>query len=143
MTDAPAPPTGPSGKNPLARTAVFVAVVGIVLGVFVVLGRQDKPPPMGTSSPHKLRFNLKGDLIGVEGELGLEDALKPGFVLEKKVIEKRVNATCQTCHGAPSMDLSTHPCAGLGKCVPENHPPKTECIKCHRMPPSAPSASTP
>lgn len=129
MSETPQPP-----KHRTARTVAFLAVVGVVLGTFIVLGQQDAPPTMPVSPPHKLRFNLKGDLIGVEGEAGLDDALKPGFVLEKKVVEKRVNATCQTCHGAPSIDLSGHPCVALKKCVPENHPPKTECIKCHRMP---------
>ena len=125
-------------KNALARTGAFVVVVGAVLAVFVVLGQQSAPPTMPASSPHKLRFNLKGDLIGVEGEEGLDEALKPGFVLEKKAVEKRVNTTCQSCHGAPAMDLTGHPCVALKKCVPENHPPKTECIKCHRMPKSTP-----
>jgi hypothetical protein len=128
MSEAPAAP-----KNPVARTVAFLAVVGAVLAIFVVLGMQDAPPKMPSSPPHKLRFNLKGDLIGVEGEAGLEEALAPGFVLEKKVVEKRVNTTCQSCHGAPATDLSTHPCAALHKCIPPNHPPKTECIKCHRM----------
>lgn len=127
MTDSPAP------KNAAVRTAAFVVVVGAVLAVFIVLGQQDAPPSMPSSAPHKLRFNLKGDLIGVEGEPNLEEALKPGFVLEKKAVEKRVNITCQACHGAPSIDLTGHACVALKKCVPENHPPKTECIKCHRM----------
>ncbi len=138
MTDAAAPnPTPPPNRT--ARTVGFLVVVGLVLGTFIVLGRQDKPPTMPSSSPHKLRFNLKGDLIGVEGEAGLDEALKPGFVLEKKVIETRVNVTCQGCHGTPSMDLASHPCVALRKCVPENHPPKTECIKCHRMAPATPA----
>lgn len=129
MSDTPSKPPA----NRTVRTVAFLAVVGVVLGTFIVLGQQDKPPTMGASSPHKLRFNLKGDLIGVEGEPGLDDALKPGFVVEKKVVERRVNATCQTCHGAPSIDLTGHACVALQKCVPEKHPPKTECIKCHRM----------
>jgi hypothetical protein len=123
-----------SNQNRLLRTALFVAVVGGVLATFVVLGQQGTPPNMPASSPHKLRFNLKGDLIGVEGEAGLDEALKPGFVLEKKVVEGRVNTTCQTCHAAPGAVAADHPCHALNKCVPEHHPPKTECIKCHRMP---------
>jgi hypothetical protein len=118
------------------RSTLFLLVVGGVLAVFVVLGRQSSPPNMPASSPHKLRFNLKGDLVGVEGEPGLQDALQPGFVLEKKTVEKRVNTTCFACHGAPGLDLTTHACATVGRCLPPHHPPKAECIKCHRMPSS-------
>ena len=54
-------------------------------------------------------------------------------------------------HGAPSIDLTGHPCGTIGKCIPEKHPPKTECIKCHRMaptmaptmPPTMPPTPTP
>jgi hypothetical protein len=105
-----------------------------VLAVFVVLGRQSAPVPMPATAPHKLRFNLKGDLIGVEGEPDLDAALQPGFVLDKKAVEKRVNTTCQTCHGAAGEDLTNHACHAAGRCLPPHHPPKTECIKCHRMP---------
>jgi hypothetical protein len=128
----------------MARTIAFVVVVGAVLAIVVVLGAQDAPPTMPATEPHKLRFNLKGDLIGVLGEPGLDEAEKSGVVLEKKVVEKRVNTTCQACHGAPAIDLTGHPCATIGKCIPEKHPPKTECIKCHRMPsPSTTTTPTP
>ena len=139
MTDAPA---APPAANRTQRTAIFVAVVGGVLAVFFILGQQDAPPKMPSSPPHKLRFRVTGELVGVDGEAGLEDALRPGVELDKKTVEKRVNTTCQACHGAPAMDLSSHPCVALKKCVPENHPPKTECIKCHRMPPPPPPATT-
>ncbi len=142
MTDAPAAPP-PTKSNPVVRTAVFVVVVGLVLGTFVVLGKQDKPPLMPATAPHKLRFNLAGDLIGVMGEPGLGDGME-GVVVEKKAVERRVNTTCQACHGAPAMDLTGHACATVGKCIPEQHPPKMECIKCHRMPSTLPtSTSTP
>ena len=142
MTDAP-PAPAPDNKSAVARTLAFVVVVGVVLGTFIVLGQQDAPPTMPATAPHKLRFNLKGDLIGVLGEPGLEEAEKPGVVVEKKVVEKRVNITCQVCHGAPAIDLSNHPCRTVGKCIPEKHPPKTECIKCHRMPPPPTSSGPP
>jgi cytochrome c553 len=126
-----------------ARTALFVLIVGGVLATFVVLGQQSAPPRMPATSPHKLRLNLKGELIGVEGEAGLDQALQPGFVLEKKAVEARVNKTCLACHGAPGEDLSNHPCGQIGRCLPPHHPPKTECIKCHRMPPASPPANAP
>ena len=124
----------PSQKRAL-RTALFFVVVGGVLATFIVLGQQSAPPRMPGTAPHKLRLNLKGELIGVEGEPGLDDALQPGFVLEKKAVEARVNTTCLACHGGPGEDLSKHACVQLGKCLPPHHPPKSECIKCHRMPP--------
>ncbi len=117
---------------------IFFVVVGGVLGTFIVLGQQATPPRMPATAPHHLRFNLKGDLVGVEGEAGLDQALQPGFVIEKKTVETRVNTTCQACHGAPGVDLTTHACQQVGRCLPPQHPPKTECIKCHRMPARTP-----
>jgi cytochrome c553 len=132
-SEGPAPPALSTAQR-ARRSALFVVVVGGVLAVFVILGRQSTPPTMPASAPHKLRFNLKGELIGVEGEAGLEAALQPGFVLEKKAVEKRVNTTCLACHGGPGDDLSAHACQTVGRCLPPHHPPKSECIKCHRMP---------
>lgn len=129
---APIPARKPgSGK----RSILFFVVVGAVLVTFFVLGRQGRPPNMPGNDVHKLRFNLKGELIGLEGEEGLESALAPGFQLDKKAIEKRVNTRCTSCHGDTTVDRATHACAALGTCLPEHHPPKGECIKCHRMPP--------
>ncbi len=138
MTDDAPAPLAPAPLLPgqrTRRTVIFVLVVGGVLATFFVLGRQSAPPSMPATAPHKLRLNLKGELIGVEGETGLDQALQPGFVLEKKAVEARVNTTCLACHGAPGEDLATHPCRQVGRCLPPHHPPKTECIKCHRMPP--------
>ena len=135
MTDTPTV-TKPQ-KSPAVRTTLFLAVVGVVVGTFVLLGRQEPPPTMPATTPHKLTFTLNGDLIGVTGEPEFDAAAAVGglaVALEKKAVEKRVNTTCQACHGAAGLDLSTHPCAIIGKCIPERHPPKTECIKCHRMP---------
>jgi hypothetical protein len=134
MSDAPDPLPPP--KRAL-RSIVFLVVVGGVLTTFIVLGRQSAPPHMPATSPHRLRLNLKGELVGVEGEAGLDVALQPGFVIEKKAVEARVNKTCLACHGGPGEDLSSHACVQVGRCLPPHHPPKNECIKCHRMPPPA------
>jgi cytochrome c553 len=135
MTDVPSPAPAPLAPAQRARrTAIFVLVVGSVLTVFIVLGRQSRPPTMPSSAPHKLVVNTKGELVGVVGEAGLDQSLQPGFVLDKKAVEARVNTTCLGCHGAPGEDLSSHPCRTVGRCLPAHHPPKTECIKCHRMP---------
>jgi hypothetical protein len=139
MSDLPVPP--PPANKTLRSTLFFVVVAG-VLAVFVVLGQQSAPPKMPATSPHKLKLNLKGDLIGVEGEAGLDEALQPGFVLEKKAVEARVNKTCLACHGGPGEDLTNHACHQAGRCLPPHHPPKTECIKCHRMPPPTEKAPT-
>ena len=146
-----APPTsGASGAPTPApgrkmRSLVFFAIVAAVLGTFIVLGRQGRPIDMPGDDVHKLRFTHEGELIGLEGEEGLESAMAPGFVLEKKTIEKRVNARCISCHGDTTTNAETHACKALGTCLTAHHPPKGECIKCHRMPPAPlpPTASTP
>jgi hypothetical protein len=111
------------GKNVIKNLAFFGGI-GAVLAVAFVLAAQGGARPMPSrhpehGTPHQLRFNLKGDLIGVETDPPVDPATatQPGFVLEKKVVEKRVNEGCQSCHAT----------------LPEHHPPKTECIKCHRM----------
>lgn len=120
-------------------TALFVAVVGGVVATFAILGTQGRPPSMPTGPQHTLRFNLKGELIGVEADPPVDPVAasgQAGFVYDRKATEARVNTSCQACHGAPGVDLSGHPCAQAdptGKCVPVHHPPKLECIKCHRM----------
>lgn len=128
-TTAPPPP-----KNVAVRTALFVAIVGGVLLTFIVLGRQGRPPDMPATAPHKLQLNLKGELVGVVGEPGLDDAMKPGVEIDKRATETRVNTGCTSCHGSPGQDPRTHACGTTGRCLPPNHPPKPECIKCHRMP---------
>lgn len=113
-----------SNKKKLTKNLVFFGAVGGVLIVAFVLSAQGGARPMPSGHPehgvpHQLRFNLKGELIGVETDPPVDPAVatQAGFVLEKKVVEKRVNEGCRTCH----VTLSEH------------HPPKTECIKCHRM----------
>jgi hypothetical protein len=124
-------------KKTLA-TILFVVVVGGVVGLFTYLGGQGGAPPMPASKgpQHQLRLNLKGDLIGVESDPPvdpLQASGGAGFVYDKKAVEKRVNEGCAQCHGAAGMDLASHPCRSNGAgCIPDHHPPKAECIKCHR-----------
>lgn len=97
-------------------TVAFVMVVGGVLVTFAFLGSQGGPPPMTGGAHHTLRFDLNKDLIGVETD-PVVDLLNLPKVTDKREIEKRVNEGCRQCHAQ----------------LPEHHPPKTECIKCHRM----------
>jgi hypothetical protein len=133
--------------DPPARTHVgirsvgFIVVVGAVLATFVYLGKQGRPPSMPATAPHKLQFNLRGELIGVFGEPGIAEAKTSPVELDKRATEGRVNAGCVACHGGPGQDPRTHAC-GAGRCLPPHHPPKSECIKCHRMPPSSSSSSS-
>ncbi len=118
------------------RTAIFAVVIGGVLTAFAYLGAQDKPPPMGQEPHHQLRLNLKGELIGVESDPPVDPAqatAAKGFVTDKRTMERRVNQGCQACHGVAGEDLTGHRCAQRGgRCLGEHHPPKPECIKCHR-----------
>lgn len=127
---------GMSKAQRATRTALFVIVVGGVLAAFTFLGTQTKPPPMGPEPYHRLRLNLKGELIGVESDPPVDPALATaakGFVTDKRTVEKQVNTGCQACHGLTGQDLSQHACAQPGgRCLGEHHPPKPECIKCHR-----------
>jgi len=132
--DVDVPPPRP---NAAKRTAIFAVVVGVVLGTFIVLGQQGRPPDMPASEPHRLQINTKGELVGIVGDDGLAEAMLPGVQLDKKATEKRVNTGCTACHGSPGIDPRTHACGTAGKCLPEHHPPKAECIKCHRMPRAA------
>lgn len=100
----------------VVTTLIFVAVVGGVLVTFTYLGSQDGPPAMTQGPHHKLRFDLKNELIGVETDPPV-DLLKLPPITDKKAVETRINQGCTSCHAK----------------LPEHHPPKTECIKCHRM----------
>lgn len=114
-------------------TVAFVVVVGGVVGTFAFLGTQDRPPPMPAAGPHhQLRFNLKNELIGVETDppVDVTAPSAPGFVYDEKAVTQRINAGCRACHGGPGQGL------------PEHHPPKSECIKCHRQPPRTAPAAT-
>lgn len=135
MSDQPVEPTATTAapQRRTLKTAIFVGVVGVVLATFVVLGQQGRPPNMPATPQHKLQINHNGDLTGFVGEPELDAAAAKA--LDKRAVEKRVNTTCQTCHGSPGDDPRVHAC-GQSRCLPANHPPKTECIKCHRMPPT-------
>jgi hypothetical protein len=100
---APAPTPRSAGL----RTAVFVAIVGGVLGTFIVLGRQGTPPTMPHTDPHKLQLNLKGELVGVVGEAGLAEAMLPGVELDKRAVEKRRNSATTAAGNSPRSRLSS------------------------------------
>lgn len=140
-TDA-APAAEKSG-NAVLRTVITFGSIVAVVGVLSYLSTLDAPPNLPANEVHKFRFNTNGELVGLASEAAPDEpavAHASGLKYDKKGIEKRVSAQCITCHGAPvdpetkqPMDLSSHACVGLGKCVPVgNHPPKNECIKCHR-----------
>ncbi len=136
--DSLAPPVR---KNVGLRSLGFIVVVGAVLATFVYLGQQGRPPSMPATEPHKLQFNLRGELIGVWGEPGIAEAKTSPIEIDKRATEGRVNAGCVACHGGPGQDPKTHACGTAGRCLPPHHPPKAECIKCHRMPSSSSSSS--
>jgi hypothetical protein len=115
-------------KKKLIRTVIFLAVLGGILGFFAFLSSTSKPPDLPIATPqHKLRFNLKNELIGVESDPPVDPAQATaahGFVVEKKAVEKRIHEGCTKCHSA----------GGEAGPLKPTHPVKTECIKCHRMP---------
>jgi hypothetical protein len=121
------------------KTIGFFAILAGVLGLFSYLSTLEAPPNLPSDDIHKLRFNNDVELIGLGvGELPTVDAEGKPLSLEKKAIETRVNTTCAACHGTPQMLIDgtseSHACHSTpGKCLPEHHPPKETCIKCHRM----------
>jgi hypothetical protein len=133
---------GAGGGNKALKSAGFFGVIAVVVGVFAYLSSLDHPPDLPGDAVHKFRFNVEGQLIGLasEAEGDAPEVAHTGLDLDKKGIEKRVNALCATCHGKPfddetkqPIDLTSHSCQGYGICVPVgNHPPKNTCIKCHR-----------
>lgn len=137
----------PAGKTGL-KTVLFFLVVGGVIAGFAYLSSLGGAPPMKPLPQHRFRFNTKGELVGLMSDK--EAALGPqlpvaGVKFELKETEKRINQTCLACHGAfpgwtgPGADQTpfdprSHACAqGPMPCLPEHHPPKLECIKCHRV----------
>ena len=131
----PQPPRPTSTRSTaLRRNGLFVVIVGGVLVTFLVLGQQGRPPDMPTTAPHRLQIDHNGSLTGFVGEQLLDVAAAKA--IDRKAVEKRVNTTCQSCHGGPGDDPRIHAC-GQTRCLPANHPPKSECIKCHRMPSSS------
>ena len=151
-------PTSPTTDNPAPaakdnrhiKTAIFVGILVGVVGVFQALNvYADPPPDMPGDLPHTLMLNNQNALIGVGDPAAwpTHDANGKEYPLDKKSIERRVNLSCTTCHGAPAglrdEEFSNKTvCAVPNKCLPthETHPQKSTCIKCHRMPPRAPKA---
>jgi hypothetical protein len=127
-------------KKKMVTTAAFVVVVGGVLAAALALGTQERPPRMPPGPEHKLRFSLKGELIGVDAEppVDLTTPNPPGFVYELRPVEEKINNSCLQCHAVCD---GTPPSAGAPPCRGQHHPPKTECIKCHREAPRAPPAA--
>ena len=109
-------------QKQLLKTIAFVGVMGGVLGTFAYLGGREGPPPMAPGPMHKLRFDLNQQLIGVETDPVVDLLKLPGNdqPYDKRAAEKRINQGCVACHSS----------------LPPHHPPKTECIKCHRMAPT-------
>lgn len=138
----------------IVSTVVFVVVVGGVLTTFAVLGGQARPPSMPAAPQHKLRFNLKGELTGVESDPAI-DKLAPrpdGFKYNERAEALRISVGCTACHGGlvertdpdgrKSTDMAPCPNQPSVKCVGDHHPPKNECIKCHTMAKSAPASAS-
>lgn len=122
------------GASTGTKNLIFFSVICAVVGFFFYLSSFDGPPDLPSNAIHGLRFNLDGDLVGL-GERPEPDVDASGKRIkkDKKSIEKRVNLQCAACHGTMKEDLTNHPCQTVSKkCLPENHPPKETCIKCHR-----------
>lgn len=132
-TETPAQ-EAPKGFKKHLKSVIFLVIVAGVVATFTILSRLDHPPDLPSDPIHKFRFDTSGNLVG----LAVEDPGGPLIVehselkLDLKAIEARVNNVCAGCHGAPGLDLTSHPCVQGGKCIPEQHPPKNTCIKCHR-----------
>lgn len=126
-----------SGKA--LKSLVFFGILAAVVGIFAYLSSLQAPPDLPADGIHKFRFNTEGELVGLAIEADADAPLvehSAGLEYDKKGIEKRVNARCASCHGAPSLgDLTGHACHQGPGCIPEKHPPKDSCIKCHRHAP--------
>lgn len=113
------------GKRKVMGTVGFGVAMAVVLGAALFFGAQDNVPRMPSDHPevgpaHTLRINVKGELLGTEADPPVDLTLTspPGTEREfRKLKEKRVNEGCRACHAT----------------LPPHHPPKQECIKCHRM----------
>jgi|GEM_PF-1038262 len=137
-----------SSSSSPTRSLVFLVVIGGIVGAFFFLASVEKPPHnMPPGKTHLLRINSSLKLVGLGVEQGLDEkygipvvevakkrAAKEQLKYHKRTVENRVNLHCARCHGRPGADPTTHPCGTLiGKCLPQAHSPKTECIKCHRQ----------
>lgn len=124
-----------AGGNKALKSAIFLAIVVGVVGVFAYLSSLQAPPDLPGDGIHKFRFNTNSELVGLAIDASADAPIvehAAGLAYDKKGIEKRVNARCADCHGAPGLDLTGHACLSGPGCIPPKHPPKDSCIKCHR-----------
>jgi hypothetical protein len=139
MSDEQEAPTAAKTPNRAVRSLAFLAIVGVVLGVFFYLSSLDAPPNLPADAVHGFRFDAKQRLVGLKTDppdtapKGPDDE---NLKYNLKAVEKRINAQCAACHGKPpepGMTLDTTVCtANNVPCMPATHPPKDSCIKCHR-----------
>lgn len=132
-------PSAPGAR--MRKTLLFVSMIVGVVGAVTALSRLDPPPHLPRDSVHLFRFDTHGRLMGIGAEAPGAPALveHAELRLDLKAIETRINGVCAQCHGQPGEDLSAHACAqGAGPCIPNAHPPKNTCIKCHRHAKEAP-----
>jgi hypothetical protein len=100
-----------TGSQPKAlKTVLFFGALGLVVGAFFLLASLEKPPGLPSDDTHKYTVDEK----------------------VKKAAEKRINTTCQSCHGVAGETAADHVCHQMAQCLPKTHPPKSTCIKCHR-----------
>ena len=129
------PHAEPKSKSKGMQSLFFALVMAAVIGVFSYLSSLAAPPNLPADSIHRFRFDTHGRLVGISAEAPGEPVIVEhvDFQLDKKAIEARINETCASYHRKPNMPLASHACATTeAPCVPEQHPPKTTCIKCHR-----------
>jgi hypothetical protein len=98
------------GAGKALKSFLFVGVLATVVGAFFFLASLEKPPGLPGDPTHKYTVNEKA----------------------KKASEKRIDTQCQSCHGVAGNTPADHACHKTQQCLPEHHPPKSTCIKCHR-----------
>ena len=135
MSESEKDKSGPSAQGKMIRTVGFLAVVGVVLGVFVFLSTRDAPPDLPKDKTHSFRFDVQQRLIGLKSDPPDDRTKVEGVEYDLKSVEKRINTTCKSCHGVyPQIDPVPRKCEQMNApCLPANHPPKETCIKCHRV----------
>ncbi len=105
------------------KSIVFIMAIVAVVGGLTFLSTLEPPPNRPNNAEHRLKLNIKGELIGIGSD-------RPPQILPKKQMEAWVNQRCISCHGLPpTRDI---PYQDAPKMLPEHHPPKNTCIKCHR-----------
>ncbi len=135
--------------NKSLKSFLFFGGLVVVVGVFYALSTLDAPPDMPPLQQHTLTFNNNNELIGLaDFSLPRTDADGNEIPQTVKGIAQSINIVCTSCHGGVNQDLSAHACQQLtAPCLTDKHPPKSTCIKCHRMasnqPATVPSAAGP